>query len=684
MKLCIIVDGYSAGRQFPKALQERGIHSLHVQSSTDVFTSLARFDERDYDSHFIYLGDIEKLISDITHFLGADNEISCVIAGSEPGVELADLLSERLGLLTSNGTSFSRARRNKLEMRDTVKRAGLATPLYCVSSDLSEINGWIAENTSFPVVVKAIESAGTDGVFICHTPEQVSHAFLSIVGHKNIFGVSNTRVLVESYLHGEEYVVNSVSCNGKHKINDIWLYRKKMMGDRKVYDRETLLDFDGAVQSVLVEYAHRVLDALAIKYGPSHAEIMLTDAGPILVEVAARVSGATNIVVSRECVGHDAINLTIDSYIDQENFYRELSCPGKVRKYGMVIDLATEQAGVVEGEIFTENLSSLLSLKNMIIKKKVGDTVVPTTDLLNSPAKFHLVHEDPGQLERDYEVIQSVGRVGFILRKEETLTSGASGASRAAEASIYDTCVSAAEQPLSTLWKREYERGGIPSSYRTEPSSVVSDFFQEYLKEKHAPMNVVADIGCGLGRNSLFFAQKGAMVYAMDIVAENIAQLQKYAAENELKIIAVCGDITEALPIPDKSVDIVMDVFCYKHQVDDKKREFYRRELCRVMKDTGYCLLSLAGKEDGYYGSLPRVEDKIIDPHTEVGSVLFDPEDIKREFDGYIIKKMQTVRKEGVMHRETYMRVTHAFIMQIDLPENRVDSDATGYGIHLK
>jgi SAM-dependent methyltransferase len=343
----------------------------------------------------------------------------------------------------------------------------------------------------------------------------------------------------------------------------------------------------------------------------------------------------------------------------------------------MVIDLATHQEGIVEGEIFTENLSTIPSLKSMIIKKKIGDRVEPTTDLLNSPAKFHLVHEDPGQLERDYEQIQRVGRVGFVVTKEETLLSGASAA---AEDVVRGASAGACD--IATLWKGEYERHGIPSSYRTEPSSVVSDFFYKFLAERRAPTNVVADIGCGLGRNSLFFAQRGATVYAIDIVAENIAQLQKYAADNGLSIIAVCGDITDTLAIPDKSVDIVMDVFCYKHQVDDKKREFYRRELCRVMKDTGYYLLSLAGKDDGYYGSLSKVGDTVVDPHTGVGSVLFDPEDIRREFDGYIIKKIQTVRKEGVMHKENYLRVTHAFIMQMDLPENRHYVEAARAEVH--
>jgi len=45
------------------------------------------------------------------------------MAGTETGVELADQLSELLGL-RSNGTSLSEERRNKYAMGEAVRRAG--------------------------------------------------------------------------------------------------------------------------------------------------------------------------------------------------------------------------------------------------------------------------------------------------------------------------------------------------------------------------------------------------------------------------------------------------------------------------------------------------------------------------------------------------------------------------------
>ena len=42
---------------------------------------------------------------------------------------------------------------------------------------------------------------------------------------------------------------------------------------------------------VLVPYTFGVLDALGIKHGPSHGEVMLTNTGPCLVEMNCRTHG---------------------------------------------------------------------------------------------------------------------------------------------------------------------------------------------------------------------------------------------------------------------------------------------------------------------------------------------------------------------------------------------------------
>ncbi len=75
----------------------------------------------------VHDGDLDRTIG-----LLSRHEPVAVVPDSEFGVPFADLLSERMGLLT-NGTAFSPARRDKYRMIETVKRRGCAAPGNCSS-----------------------------------------------------------------------------------------------------------------------------------------------------------------------------------------------------------------------------------------------------------------------------------------------------------------------------------------------------------------------------------------------------------------------------------------------------------------------------------------------------------------------------------------------------------------------
>lgn len=61
--------------------------------------------------------------------------------GAESGVELADRISERMGLRT-NGIALSEARRNKYVMGETVRRAGVRAVKQLRSAEWREIEDW--------------------------------------------------------------------------------------------------------------------------------------------------------------------------------------------------------------------------------------------------------------------------------------------------------------------------------------------------------------------------------------------------------------------------------------------------------------------------------------------------------------------------------------------------------------
>ena len=74
------------------------------------------------------------------------------------------------------------------------------------------------EEQEFKCVVKPNESAGTDSVFLCKTPEDVEKAFQRIHNHSNGLGHTNNGALCQEFLSGTEYVIDGVSRDGVYKV----------------------------------------------------------------------------------------------------------------------------------------------------------------------------------------------------------------------------------------------------------------------------------------------------------------------------------------------------------------------------------------------------------------------------------------------------------------------------------
>lgn len=226
------------------------------------------------------------------------------------------------------------------------------------------------------------------------------------------------------------------------------------------------------------------------------------------------------------------------------------------------------------------------------------------------------------------------------------------------------------EKNLAKLWSKEYEDKGIPSSFREEPSGSVVEFVTYLTERGFLQEGKVIDLGCGTGRNSIFLAEQGLEVFSIDFVSEMIQGLRRKSEVLGLtdRIHTYCQSVTSSWPFNPAEIDYVIDTFCYKHQVTNSGKLAYREELARVVKPGGFYLLTLAGIDDGYYGSFLAVSPQpidhlIIDPAIEVPSILYTKEDVLKEFNPYFrLFHYRHKLRDGLMHGKIYKRSTHLFI----------------------
>jgi predicted ATP-grasp superfamily ATP-dependent carboligase len=277
----VLVNPVSSGQDLSKAFREEGAECLHLYDNTliDAF----RFDTSGAPK-FLYDEDpeVDRRLESL--------EVSGVIAASEYGVDLAQKLASRLGA-EHHDPAAARARRDKLAMLDRVAAAGLAVPRTAEIRDEAEARKTFAEWGCLPVVVKPRASAGSDGCRTCRTEEEVASAFLDNAGMRNLLGSLNGTLLIQERIEGRLYIVNTVSMGGRHVLTELyekhvpWVDGSPLL--RHVVSR-TAPDRD---EQELVRYTTYCLDALGVREGAAHSEVMLTADGPRLVEVNSRVMG---------------------------------------------------------------------------------------------------------------------------------------------------------------------------------------------------------------------------------------------------------------------------------------------------------------------------------------------------------------------------------------------------------
>ncbi len=403
-----IVDLYAPSKQVATAFVADGFDVVRVQSTAEVPQFYrGTFDPDEWADNIVYTGDLAETAEAV-----AKHEPVAVLAGGELGVELADRLSEALGLPT-NGTALSVARRDKFVQIETIKAAGLRGARQTLVTTEEALADW-HRSVGGRVVVKPLRSAGNDGVAVCDTPAESVAAYRRILAATTIFSEANTAAVVQEYLVGGEYVVNTVSCQGRHRATDLWKYSK--MSVNGVRDRITgghLIPADSPLRQQLVDYAFAVLDALGIQYGPAHLEIMMTEDGPCLVEVGARVCGANKAYYANLAANESQLEWTVDAYAHPERFLANCDRPYVVERHVAISWPTSPRPGTLRSYPLLDDVRALESFNNIEMYIEPGGSVPRTVDDSTKSMAIGLAHPVEEVVNRDFNTVCYLDGPGF-------------------------------------------------------------------------------------------------------------------------------------------------------------------------------------------------------------------------------------------------------------------------------
>ncbi|MGC5344784.1 ATP-grasp domain-containing protein [Streptomyces sp. DT171] len=403
---CVIVDPYSSGALFAEALDEHGVPVVAVVDSDgplDAYASSYR--PQDFPRIIEYDGDLESVVRRLR-----DLDPRCVLAGCESGVELAERLAPRVVPERCNVPGLAAARRDKSHMAAAVAAAGLPVIPQICTSDVEEVAAWLAREglAGADLVIKPPKSASTDGVIKLTGGAHWQAVFSRQIGRVNQFGETDDQLVVQKFVTGTEYVIDTFSHEGKHALVDVCAYHKVDNGPHMaVYDTMRWLPPDDPALPGLTEYVFGVLDAVGLRFGSAHVEVMSTTDGPLLIELGARPHGGGQPRFNR--------NATADSQIDRTVRWLtggELPQSYELLTPQMCVFHLAPRSGTVRGTAVLDGIRNLPSHHFSVQNLAEGDHVPATRDLVDS-LNFGFVilaHPDEEQIRRDYEAVRAMER----------------------------------------------------------------------------------------------------------------------------------------------------------------------------------------------------------------------------------------------------------------------------------
>lgn len=420
MKHIIVVDCISSGTNYIEDIVNRGykpviLELLPGEANPKEYKQKmqSNYSRIEYEYDIIYEQDTyEKTLETVRKL-----DPLLIVAGSERGVILTSRLSNDLGLL---GTPIKHLDSMTLKdkMHERLAEAGLRHIRGKVVSSIEEAIEFYDSQSLNEVVIKPIYSFCSVGVRICLSKDEMIESLKEIFNKNNAYGDENTELLVQERINGEEYIVNTTSCEGIPRLISMWKYEKiKTSEGAIVYDTINSVNSLNLGEAEMVEYAYDVVRSIGIEYGPVHGEYMIDDKGPVLIEVNCRPAGLSMKSEYLDMIfGQHDTDSILDSYLNPERFNEQRKQIYRPPGNGTVkLFIAPED--ILAKSVPMMNIAPKLKSYFDSTLHKINETelFVKTEDLNTTCGIVFLANTNRNAVDEDVEFLRSVEKNAFQL-----------------------------------------------------------------------------------------------------------------------------------------------------------------------------------------------------------------------------------------------------------------------------
>lgn len=328
----------------------------------------------------------------------------CIIPGNDDALVWATRMAHDLGLPGNNPDNLKKMI-DKNSAQEALKDANIRYIKSKIVKTFDEAKEFISELDGDRYVVKPTKGNGTVGVCICKNDEELENAIA--LNNELSSNKEGVEILMQEYIGGEEFIINTICCQGHNRVDSAYLYHKILIEGRgAVYDYTETIDQSHPDFARLEEYNDKVLKALGIEYGTMHGEYKVDENGPVLIEMNCRISGGSQrYAVIDEAWGEHSTMSSLESYLNPEECIKKSKKPMKLQSsYLIKYIILYEDTYIVKSHL-EEMLGDLDSYRYEVHFKE--DHLYPKTiDLATAAGFIYLVNKDKNKLLKDLEKIR--------------------------------------------------------------------------------------------------------------------------------------------------------------------------------------------------------------------------------------------------------------------------------------
>jgi len=183
---------------------------------------------------------------------------------------------------------------------------------------------------------------------------------------------------------------------------------------------------------------------------------------------------------------------------------------------------------------------------------------------------------------------------------------------------------------------------GVPF-FTNKPDENLVNYFEKKLLNP----GKVLELGCGPGRNAIYFAEKGCLVDAVDLSQESIQWATERAKEKNVHVNFIYNNIFD-LQIEEGTYDIVYDLGCF-HHIAPHRRMNYINLVKKALKPGGYFAITCF-VQGGELGGADITDWEIYKLQSLKGGLGFTDAKLRvifRDFSEVEIRRMKEIKQSN-------------------------------------